>query len=207
MAILSASELRTRYLPNLTGTGDDTYLGTLCTVAETACARWCGVPSADGTAEPVFSSTSYTLYGPDADDGVRTSPDGTMVYLYPRPVSSVTSLYEDGDELYTSAELVSSSDYTVYTWGIRLKPTGGTPELDLSLGPRSLKVVFVAGYSTVPDALKQAVGAMAKHLWFMRHHSGVSSVSEGGESASVEQEIPEHVQDLLRPFRHSTALG
>ncbi len=206
-AVITAAELRSRYLPEITGPGEDTYLGTLIDAAEQACARYCGFPAASSTTEPIFTSTTYTLYGPNSDSGVRLSDDGMSLFLDPRPVTAVTSLHEDGDEGYGSAYLISSSDYSVVVWGIRMKPTGSWGALDPELGDRSIKVVFTAGYSTVPESLKFAVASFAKYLYLMRHHSGVSSVSEGGQSSSVEQEIPDHVKTLLAPFVLSSAMG
>lgn len=197
MAVLTAAELRASFLQGISGTAEDTYLGLAITRAEGAIARYLGFPSVSG-AVPSLASGSYTRYGPDADSGIRI--DGPNLYLEPRPVSAVTSIYDDTNEAWGSDTLVSSADYTVFAWGVRLKPTSSHGEW--SETANAIKATFTAGWTTYPVDLVQAVGMLCRHWILLRDRQGYSSLpTEAGNAGLREETIPAAVKEIIDPLR------
>jgi hypothetical protein len=58
-ALIAAADVK-RWLPGLTGTGEDALLTVLAAQAEDFAARWCGLPEVSGACS--FYATTYTLF-------------------------------------------------------------------------------------------------------------------------------------------------
>lgn len=206
MAVLTASAWRSRWCPQLTGTGEDTLITTLIGSAEARVAAYLGYPhSAVGT-EPTVEDVAYTrYYSGDLD---VEPPGRRMLRLDVLPVVSITSIYDDPDLDFDAEELVDSSDYTLHD------AQNGLVLLDSDAahggwepGRRNIKATYTAGYATVPDRLVQAVGMVVLHHWRLRFDQGQSNTAQTGGSASLrEEELPEEVKLLLDPLRLPRAI-
>lgn len=210
MAYLTASEVRAETLREITGTGEDTLLGTLIARAAAQIARYLGYPAATATGTPsIESSSSYTRYS--GESGVWVSDDGMEIHLEPRPVTAVASLYDDEDEVYGTGDLVPSADYSVYEWGIRLKPTGSWGPVSTQY--RAVKVSFTAGWAVSPSVLVpvdivRATCLLVKHYWDIPKRQGASSASSGPSSQSFRDEtLPASVRELIDPYRLPSVLA
>ena len=143
-----------------------------------------------------MGTASYTAY-PDAENGGRV--DSETVRLTPWPVSAVTTIHDDqrgGNVAYDSGSLVSSADYEldgpagrVYLVPVR---TFGS----FSSSRRRCRVVFVAGWATLPADLMQAVLMLAKHLYERRPSQGIVSA----DGKSLAQGEPPEVATLIAPY-------
>lgn len=191
MSVATPSQLR-ELLPYLSGTGEDALLTTFIDRADAAIARRLGFPET-GAGGLTLASASYTAY-PDAENGGRV--DSETLRLTPWPVSAITSIHDDqrgGNVAYDSGSLVSSADYEldgpagrVYLLPVR---TFGS----FSSHRRRCRVVFTAGWSTLPADLMQAVLMMAKHLYERRPSQGIVS-AEGKTLVQVE---PPEIAELI----------
>lgn len=116
-------------------TDDDTLLQNLITRESAAIEKECN---------RTFGDATYTEY----HDG-----DGTdTVMLKQYPVNSITSIHDDTDRDYDSDTLIDSDDY-VYD------SDSGIVQLDgfsFVPGRQNVKVVYNAGYTTIPTDLEQA---------------------------------------------------
>lgn len=194
MALITTTEAKV-YLPNITGSTEDTTLSTLISRAGAMLAAACGYPAASVGGTPSMESTSYTL----RLDG----PGGTRLRLPVGPVTAVSSVYDDPDLVFGASTLLASTDYELdsVVGALRLLPAGvhGT----WSTGEGVIKVTLTAGYVTVPEDLKHAAGLMVRHLFRGRREAGVESVSAGPSSVSptTRGALPSEVRQAIQPFR------
>jgi hypothetical protein len=190
--VITQAEARV-YLPGISA--DDSNVAELITRADAILAAWCGYEAATETGAPTFEDVSCTRYLP--------GPGGRDLWLPVWPVASVTSIYDDPDEAYGASTLVDSGDYDIRDKGrIRLAVDavhGTWTEDDDGL---PIKVVWVAGWATIPSAIKQAVAEYVAVLWRLRAGPGVTSnTSQKGTTNIPTGEIPKSIQQRLAPYR------
>jgi len=199
MALITAAEARAM-IPGLSGTGEDTLLDTLIAEAGGLIAELCAVPPASVGGAPSLESTTYTLYGGDGAT-LERGEDGAYIALHVPPVSSVTSIYDSTLWDYGSGDLVSSSDYVLDGANSRILTAPNGSHSWTNTG-RGLRVICVAGYATVPAALKYACAELVSHLWTLRYVGQAVSVSGGGASIQLpDGAIPAAIVRRCLPFR------
>ena len=117
-----------------------------------------------------------------------------------RPIASITSIHDDRGRDYAAASLVDSGGYTFY-------PDAGIIALDSGSfqdGNRNIQVIYVAGYSTIPDDVQLAVWKIVAAYWNQARQGGdgITNDSLGDYSATYDKVgIPEDVKALLDPYR------
>jgi uncharacterized phiE125 gp8 family phage protein len=191
MPVATAAQLRD-LLPYLTGTGEDTLLLSYIDRADAAIAQRLGFPTTGGGALTLASS-SYTAY-PDAENGGRVS--GDTLRLTPWPVSAITTIHDDqrgANTVYDSGSLIAAADYEldgpagrVYLVPVRVFGA-------FSSYRRRCRVVFVAGWATLPADLMQAVLMLAKHMYERRAQQGLVSA----DGKSLAQGEPPEIAELI----------
>ena len=203
MALISAAEARA-YIRGLTGTAEDTLLGTLIDRAGAAFARYCAFPAASAGGMPTIESTAYTRY--------LDGPGGNTLRLGVRPILSVTSIHDDPDRTYGSDDLIAAADYEVFGEDgiVVLKTTGATTAFSQSY--RAIKAIYTAGYSTVPDDVKHAACLQVRWWYEGRDIVGFRSVSQtggsismGGDGAGGSLRLLDEVKEVLAPYRLTDA--
>lgn len=190
MALITAAEARA-YIPDLSGTGEDAALDVVIGRVGEQFAALCGFPPASAGGAPSMESTAYTRYY----DPARAIHDGVL-HLGVWPVTALSSIYDDPDEVYGSDTEVTSSDRLLVgsAGTIRLKPLG--THAWSTFGPRAIKVTFTAGYSTIPSALKDAACRATRDLWASRHTALGSSRPDPARTGFASE-----ILALLQPFR------
>lgn len=159
----------------------DTRLNTFIAAASQAIESYC---------ERKFESTSYTEY----HHGRR------MNFIMPRefPIISVTSIHIDNDRVYSANTLIDASDYSVADRGRTIYYNGKFPQ-----GFNNIKLVYTAGYATVPADIDLACIWAVE--WFERHRKdrnmGRTSVSKGDESVGILAEMPPMVLQMINPYK------
>lgn len=193
MALITATEARL-YVPDLTGTGEDTNLNTLITRAGAMLAAHCGYPAVSATTSPTLESATYTWY--------LDSPGGEVLELLP-PLTGVTTLHDDPERLYGSDALLASTDYErdEVRGLVVLKTDGNWGRFSRRGTYRAIKAVFTAGWTTIPEPVKQACAELARHLWHLRRRMGSQSASGKGSASFREETIPDAVLELIAPYR------
>lgn len=209
MAITTASEYRTNW-NTAASSSDDTRIGVLISMASRMAERICGRTLTTSGATS-FESATYTETF--SGEGVE------LIQLSNTPVASITSVTltaGDGSTLYTYDDSeykfspnkgtlaltpVSRGRFDVDDWGLldpSLPPsvTGVTPNFPDQF--RNVTVVYVGGYSTVPDDLKGAIWRMVDLLrgqagrdpMLQAESIGVRSVTyaSGGNVATLPEE-------------------
>lgn len=193
MALLTAAQARL-YIPQLAGTSEDSNLDLLIGRLHRVFAWYLGfMPNAPGN-NPSLETTTYTMY--------MDGPGGQALRLPYIPVQSVTSIHDDPERVYGSEDLVASGDYELFgDEGLVMLKNAGTHSV-WSSSKRAIKIVFVAGYSTVPGPIVHAGGLQIAHWWAARNHIGKSNVSQGGGSSSLATlELLPEVKEALAPYR------
>jgi hypothetical protein len=199
MALLSAAEFR-GYYPLLTGTAEDTAVGTVVSSVGALMARTCGYPRSDAGTWTMESAT-YTRY---YDGPTLRHPRCLDLGLW--PVVSVTSAHADADWAYGADTLIASGDLVLdgargLLW-IAPTTTGSAATAWLDVA-RANKVVLVAGYATVPDDLKWLCAQAVRHAWDRRRVQGVSAHQMGGDQQTVtdtDDVLPEAVRRGLYTY-------
>lgn len=188
MASLTAAEAR-EAIPGLTGTTQDTAIETIVGRVDALIAKYLGFQPPSAAANPSFETSTLIRYldGPMFDD-----PGALALGVY--PVQSVTSIYDDPTRGYAADTLVDSDDYTLdgQTGIVWLSPTGAHGSW--SKGKRAIKATIVAGWATVPKAIKEAAIREVAARWRWRNIPTTTQNSSKG-SASNSTRPPEN--DLL----------
>lgn len=127
-------------------------------------------------------------------------PGTALLVLRRRPVVELDALYEDIDGDFGEESLVPPQELILYpNEGIIRRLVGVFPA-----APRSIKVKYTAGYSSIPDDLSVACLKLAAS-WFAHSSSGSDGLkreSLGDYSAEYERApLPEDVESILGPYR------
>lgn len=193
MALVTAAEARLA-IPALTSTGEDSNLDRLIDRAGAFLAAWCGYPPAAAGGVATFEDVTYTM--------ILDGPGGAELVLPVGPLVSVTSVHSDPLREYGSDVLVASGDYTLDSYRSLVILDNDSTQGAWDTGYRAIKIVYVAGFATVPADIKQAAIGMVAHWWRLRRQAGKKSVSqEGGSVSLLEETIPAQVAQLLGPYR------
>ena len=205
MAILTAAEAR-EFIPALTGTTDDALLNKLIASVGAAIAAYLGYPRVSATADATIESTTYTLYSGGYEG--RVIVNGDRLIFPVRPITAVTSIYDDPDQGYAAAYLVASTDYTtdLVDGVVRMLPTN--VHGNWSSIPYAVKAVVVAGWATasIPTDVLMAARLTVRHWYELRSRGPSTSVSAEGVSVSPSEiVIPVQARMLLDPFRLASA--
>lgn len=197
MAIATAANVRD-YIRALTGTGEDTLLNSLILRFDRVGSAYCGFPTASNLS--TFENNTYTHYF-DGDGSDR-------LQLRVVPANTITSIHVDVDRLYTSSTLVDSGDYVLDSeLGLVILETTST-QGRFDVGYRSTKVVYTAGFTSIPDAIVHACGLQVNHWYMNRDTIGKSNISQGGSTIQVKSLslLPE-VKEALGPYRLGGEIG
>ena len=126
--------------------------------------------------------------------------DGTdTVILREYPCTSVTTLHTDSEREFGSDHLVSADDYENISQQGIIKITGTA----LDVGVQVIKVVYDAGYTTVPYDLKMACIELAAFWYekFKSHRIGLQSVSNTAGTNSYVEDMPGLVKQTIERYR------
>jgi len=120
------------------------------------------------------------------------------------PVSSITSLHIDNGRDFDTTALVDVGDYEL------ISPN--TLRLHSSRFPRgslNVKVVYTAGYATIPSAVQYATLLIIEQLFRQNQDRrvGRNSVSKNGETVSYVHGWPEESKKLLAPYKRHEFSG
>jgi len=166
---------------------------TLITALVAAASAWI-----EGEADRTFASTSYTeAFSPGRDDRVMRG----LTVLRPRqyPLISVTSLHQDSDRVFDASSLIAAADYFTGSLTVELYEDGDTVSFDP--GQRTVQLIYVAGYATIPEGLVSAAGLLCAAIFNRRKGTGRSSESLGNFSYSAAPDMWSDVVPLLARYR------
>jgi len=129
----------------ISSSNDDTLLNNLIARAEDEADMYC---------HRVFAAATYTEYY----DGNGLSKMNLKHY----PVNSITSIHDDLDREYGADDLIDSDDYVFEADSGIVKLDG----LTFTGGIQNIKVIYNAGYATLPDDVTDAIVKLvaAKYL-------------------------------------------
>lgn len=146
-----------------------------------------GAPAGDQAyVEQIITSASewingyvgYVLVGTDYDgtddDSLYDGDGSNSLWTKQFPLNTITTIHQDADRTFGSDTLIAASDYVFYSTGKILLPNDRW-----YVGAKTIKVVYNAGYATIPDDLKQACIAIVDYYYkaFRDHRFG-----DGGET-------------------------
>ena len=181
-----------------TATGADDYLDALIARTGAAIAHYLGYAPATPGAEPTVEAADYTDYY----DG-----DGSgELWLRRVPVNSITTLAHRPSTT-DSYDTIDSADYILYGEEgiVRLH----NAESAFWPGWKSIKVVYNAGFSTVPADLEEVAIRMVVRAYRRAQSLEVSSKSAAEVSVSfVRLHLTDDDKAQLQPYRiYRAAMG
>jgi hypothetical protein len=135
-----------------------------------------------------FTAANYTEYH---DGGVQE------IFPYRYPIISVSSIHVDSDWEWGSSTLVASGGYiTIDDLSIYSSST-------FSSGRKAIKLVYRAGYETIPNDLKQAAILETSRLYGLRKDIEKTSVtiSDGNVTFIVQDFLPQ-TKKILEYYKH-----
>ena len=143
----------------------------------------------EGACERTFASASYTEYY----DGKWQRSLSLKNY----PIISITSINDDTGRTFASSSDITSTDYTFDADNgivsfIYYRPSRGT---------KSLKVVYTAGYTTIPKDLELLVLRRIGSIFNRRKSDGSASESLGNYSTSYITEWTAEEKAILARYR------
>ncbi len=172
----------------ISGTGEDSLLNALI--------NECSQAVVDFLGRPIISATYTEFY-----DG----PSGGELMLDKYPIISVTTLNDDTDRAFGSADDIDiSADVLIDKEGGTLRLWNN--ESAFTQGQANVKVVYSAGYALadVPASIQLAVKRWcAAH--YMKHidrrHDIASETVGDSTTTFIVEKMPQDVAALLRPFK------
>lgn len=198
MGLITVEEARD-YLPAVTGSGSDAAIGRVIDRASSALAAHLGYPQRTAALGPTLESYSYTLY---SGGGVLVAADGLSLRLAARPITSITSIYDDPSALaYGASTLISSGDYSYdgVEGLIYLLPTRSHAAFSQSY--RAVRVIATCGWTTIPDPLREACIRTVQAWWVDRR----ASAHQDASTPRVDGwDLPEAARRLAGPYRFAT---
>lgn len=142
-----------------------------------------------------MKAADYTEYYDGPDDEY---PDQILLNQF--PLNSIASLHDDLDRNFGSDMLVSSTDYVLYKERgiVRLFRN----QACFQKGIQNIKIVYNAGYTTIPGDLADACIQMVEHMFNRARTGGFDTASLGGKSETYDKdEIPAAVKRTLRHYK------
>lgn len=134
------------------------------------------------------------------------SPDQSELILNQFPIISVTSIHDDLDRGFSSTYLIDSGDYVIYKERGVVKLFRN--EAAFQKGIQNIKIVYVAGYSTIPGDLVDALIQMIEFMFNRARTAGFQSQALGGKSETYDNDqIPAMVKRTLSSYRIRIRFG
>jgi hypothetical protein len=132
-----------------------------------------------------FDSQEHTEY----QDGYG----GQMLFTDQYPITSVSGIWESTSRTWSDVDAVDSNDYFISSHRTILRKSGFYLNY-----PKSIKVIYTAGYSTIPDDLKQAcITEVTRHMDIRRSPSISSKVfQEATTSYTMDAFLPTTLMTL-----------
>ncbi len=116
------------------------------------------------------------------------------------PIISISSLHIDSARVFDSNTLIDSSNYFIDDSQNTILYNTYFPQ-----GFRNIKLVYQAGFNTVPSDLELACLWVAE--WYYMHRQrgdmGRSSISKGDESQSIISEMPMMIKEILNDYKRT----
>lgn len=137
-------------------------------------------------------------------DGTGTS----HLILREFPITGLTSVNIDPLQTFGTATEIDVTQFIVRSdkeGRISISPIGSTTSARFPGGVKNVKVVYNAGFATIPDELAlAAIKLVAVHFAKAREGAdGVAAESLGGRAVTWIDGLPADIVDMLREFRRS----
>jgi uncharacterized phiE125 gp8 family phage protein len=136
-----------------------------------------------------------------ADDYTEYFDGNDLAYLLLSefPINTVTSVHIDDQWVFAAASELVSTERRIMRDVLIARRCG----IFHYKSTQSIKVVYNAGYATIPNHLQQACLELVKYLYVTRNDRriGKTSSTKINESASFAEGIPAHILPMIEPER------
>lgn len=150
------------------------------------------------SSQEIESSTNRKLKSQSITE-YQHGRNGNIILLKEWPITSVTSLYIDSSADFGSDTLIDSDGY-------RISDDLNSIVLLNQMFPNgfnNIKIVYTAGYSSVPSDLENACLWLVSYYHKMRETGdiGRTSKGKGDESTTILQNAPQNVKDAINRYK------
>ena len=187
MAYASLADIKTSL--GISGSGEDSFIGNLQDQIDAAINAHCDRP--DG-----FASATHTSY---LDGGAVST-----LLLRNTTITSITSVHDDLNRAFDSGSLIAADDYNFIadTGELNLITSNfNNRQGTFQNGTGNVKVIYVGGYSTIPEDIQLAAIVLISKYFNLRRSAGISQMSAGGLSLSFDHGFPPEAKTLLKKYR------
>ena len=201
MALVTLAEVKTHL--GVKSSTHDAQLASFITSAEANIYNWVRRTS--------FESATYTEY----PQGLNSK----WLRLREMPVTSITSVAIDSERTFASSATLATTEYSLINGGL-YRVTGTWPGvvqrrsglLGASVQPSNgiIKVVYVAGYATVPEDIKYCVKQAVARTIAVKGGGALKSESLDGYTYTLDSEagrgdaLGEEVRKILNKYKRVT---
>jgi len=126
--------------------------------------------------------------------------NGNIIVLREWPINSITSLAIDQSALFTDpATLIDADDYRISDDLNSVVMINRT----FPNGFNNIKIIYNAGYASVPSDLENACLWLTTYYYMMRQNQdiGRTSKGKGDESVTILQQAPGVVKDAINRYK------
>lgn len=126
--------------------------------------------------------------------------NGNIIVLREWPINSITSLSIDQSALFTDpATLIDADDYRISDDLNSIVMINRT----LPNGFNNIKIIYNAGYASVPSDIENACLWLTTYYYMMRQNQdiGRTSKGKGDESVTILQQAPGVVKDAINRYK------
>lgn len=170
---------------NIQGTNLDTEIGYAIERVTKEIQNYCG--------RDLFSAQVTEYYNGEGQN---------VLFLNQYPVTAISSIHDDTDRVFGSDTLLDSDDYIFIS---------GSPDSEAGIlrldggafckGFANIKVVYTAGYSTIPADLEEAAIIKVGADLMLNKYIFNAPVIDGDAFIKDPGAMKKRVEELLRPYR------
>lgn len=144
----------------------------------------------------LFQTECNRIFVSDTYTGYYNGNGDNILYLNQYPITSITSIHEDDDWDWEDEDLIDADDYRInqHATGVLIKDDV------FERGEENYKVVYVAGYATIPYDLVQACVEEVVRKYTNKKQIDVNSKSIGDGNVAYIQKglMPVTVKTLAK---------
>lgn len=165
---------------------NDTLIEELINIKTTEIHNYCGVEQ--------FLAKEYTEYH-DGDGG-------SILFQFNKPLISVSAIYDDSEWVWGTDTTIGSDYYRIVSNNHIVFKT-----VYPSVGIQNIKLVYTAGYETIPEDLRLACIKEVIRDFNRRYQYDVSSISDGdGSITYVQKGLLKSTTETLEKYRYEGIL-
>tara|TARA_S200002703_G_scaffold156605_1_gene162615 strand:+ start:859 stop:1449 length:591 start_codon:yes stop_codon:yes gene_type:complete len=167
------------------------------------------IPSVSELVKTYCANSFVDYYSTNKVDTINVDWDTHIVQLTESPVNTIVSVEEREtyDSSYTTLTTTSHEYYLDSATDSVIRTTGGTTYKHWARGPGAVRIIYTAGYSTLPSDLRLAVFDLITYYLKDEHKerrtiAGASIQNQASSSQRNNVAFPDHIKRVLDLYKN-----